>query len=491
MKNAGFSATIIGKQPHDTMSDYKPTIGLEVHAELATRTKMFCDSLNDPSELHPNVNVCPVCMGHPGTLPVPNKQAIEYVLKVGLATGGTPNERSRFDRKNYFYPDLPKAYQISQSGQPLVLGGMLRDIKINHIHLEEDAGKLMHDDAGGGTLVDYNRASVPLMELVTEPDIRSAEDAVAFMKELQLVLRYLGVSDADLERGQMRADANISISSDPAMLGTRAEVKNLNSFNSVFQAINYEIKRQTEILDKGETVHQETRGWDDAKQKSVSQRSKEEAQDYRYFPEPDIPPFETAVFDIEALRDSIPELPAQKRVRFAHEYGLDERAADALAGELAAANYFEEAVSEFREEIPDGSITTVYNYLSSDLRGLMNQAAVSFADLKVGPDHLASLAVLIDQKKITSRQAKDMLAKMFETGADPKEIMQSENIGISNTDEVEAVVLAVIAEHYAAVADYKKGKVASLQFLIGQAMAKLKGRARPDMLKEIFEKNLA
>ena len=261
------------------------------------------------SELHPNVNVCPVCMGHPGTLPVPNKQAIEYVLKVGLATGGTPNERSHFDRKNYFYPDLPKAYQISQSGQPLVIGGTLKGVKINHIHLEEDAGKLMHDDAGGGTLVDYNRASVPLMELVTEPDIHSAEDAVAFMKELQLILRYLGVSDADLERGQMRADANISISSDPAMLGTRAEVKNLNSFNSVFQAINYEIKRQTEILDKGETVHQETRGWDDAKQKSVSQRSKEEAQDYRYFPEPDIPPFETSVFNIEELRDSFRSCP--------------------------------------------------------------------------------------------------------------------------------------------------------------------------------------
>ena len=473
------------------MSDYKPTIGLEVHAELKTRTKMFCDSLNDPDEKHPNVNVCPVCMGHPGTLPVPNKQAIEYVLKVGLATGGTPNAHSRFDRKNYFYPDLPKAYQISQCGQPLVLGGILRDIKINHIHLEEDAGKLMHDDTGGGTLVDYNRASVPLMELVTEPDIHSAEDAVAFMKELQLILRYLGVSDADLERGQMRADANISISSDPAMLGTRAEVKNLNSFNSVFQAINYEIKRQTEILDKGETVHQETRGWDDAKQKSVSQRSKEEAQDYRYFPEPDIPPFETSVFNIEELRDSIPELPAQKRVRFAHEYGLDERAADALAGDLAAADYFEEAVSEFRAEIPDGSIATVYNYLSSDLRGLMNQAGISFTDLKVGPDHLASLAVLIDQKKITSRQAKDMLAKMFATGADPEEIIKSENIGIGDTDEVEAVVLAVIAEHHAAVADYKKGKLASLQFLIGQAMARLKGRARPDMLKEIFEKNLA
>jgi aspartyl-tRNA(Asn)/glutamyl-tRNA(Gln) amidotransferase subunit B len=472
------------------MSNYYPTIGLEVHAELKTRTKMFCDSLNDPDEKHPNVNVCPVCMGHPGTLPVPNKKAIEHVIKVGLATGGVPNAKSRFDRKNYFYPDLPKAYQISQSGQPLVLGGTLRGVKINHIHLEEDAGKLVHDDASGETLVDYNRASVPLMELVTEPDMHTAEDAVAFMKELQLILRYLGVSDADLERGQMRADANISISPDDT-LGTRAEVKNLNSFNSVFQAINYEIKRQTELLDKGETVKQETRGWDDAKQKSVSQRSKEEAQDYRYFPEPDIPPLETGVFDIEALRDSIPELPAEKRVRFAREYGLDGRAADALAGDLATANYFEEAVSEFREEISGGSIATLYNYLSSDLRGLMNEAGVSFADVKVRPEHLAALAALIDQKKITSRQAKDMLAKMFATGADPEEIMKSENIGIGDADEVEAVVLAIIAEHHAAVADYKKGKIASLQFLIGQAMAKLKGRARPDMLKEIFEKNLA
>ncbi len=471
------------------MSDYKPTIGLEVHAELKTRTKMFCDSLNDPSELHPNVNVCPVCMGHPGTLPVPNKQAIEYVIKVGLALGSTPNERSRFDRKNYFYPDLPKAYQISQAGQPLMLGGTLRGVKINHIHLEEDAGKLMHDDAGGGTLVDYNRASVPLMELVTEPDMHTAEDAVAFMKELQLILRYLGVSDADLERGQMRADANISISPDDT-LGTRAEVKNLNSFNSVFQAINYEIARQTELLDKGEKIKQETRGWDDAKQKTSSQRSKEEAQDYRYFPEPDIPPFETSVFNIEELRDSIPELPAQKRVRFVSEYGLDEKAANALAGEVEAANYFEEAVSEYREEIPDGSIATVYNYLSSDLRGMMKEESVSFADVKVRPDHLAALAVLIDQKKITSRQAKDMLAKMFETGASPDEIMKSENIGIGDADEVEAVVLAIIAEHHAAVADYKKGKLASLQFLIGKAMGQLKGRARPDMLKEIFEKNL-
>ena len=281
--------------------------------------------------------------GPSGNVAGAEPKAIEHVVKVGLALGGTPNARSRFDRKNYFYPDLPKAYQISQSGQPLVLGGTLKGVKINHIHLEEDAGKLMHDDAGanghGSTLVDYNRASVPLMELVTEPDIHTAEDAVAFMKELQLVLRYLGVSDADLERGQMRADANISISPDDT-LGTRAEVKNLNSFNSVFQAINYEIKRQTEILDKGETVHQETRGWDDAKQKSVAQRSKEEAQDYRYFPEPDIPPFETAVLGIEALRDSIPELPARKRVRFVKEYGLDAEGGRCARGGYRARELF-------------------------------------------------------------------------------------------------------------------------------------------------------
>jgi aspartyl-tRNA(Asn)/glutamyl-tRNA(Gln) amidotransferase subunit B len=477
------------------MSDYKPTIGLEIHAELKTRTKMFCDSLNDPDEAHPNVNVCPVCMGHPGTLPVPNRKAIEHVLRVGFAIGGTPNERSRFDRKNYFYPDLPKAYQISQSGQPLVLGGVLRNIKVNHIHLEEDAGKLVHDDEGGGTLVDYNRASVPLMELVTEPDIHSAEDAVAFMKELQLILRYLGASDADLERGQMRADANISISPD-ATLGTRAEVKNLNSFNSVFQAINYEIKRQTELLEKGERVKQETRGWDDVKQKTASQRSKEEAQDYRYFPEPDIPPIETSVFGLEALRDSIPELPAQKRVRFASEYGLNEKQANDLVGDKDTAAFFEEAVSELEETAgKDGTLKTAagttYAYLTSDLRGLMNEAGVGLSDMKFTPENFAHLIALINTDKVTSRQAKDMLAKMFETGADPEEIMKSENIGIGDADEVEAVVLAVVAEHEAAVADYKKGKTASLQFLVGKAMARLKGRARPDMLREIFEKNLA
>ena len=472
------------------MSDYKPTIGLEVHAELKTRTKMFCDSLNDPDEKHPNVNVCPVCLGHPGTLPTINKLAVEHVIRVGLALKGTPNPHTKFDRKNYFYPDLPKAYQISQSGQPLMLDGTLRNVKINHIHLEEDAGKLIHDDSSGGTLVDYNRSSVPLMELVTEPDIHSAEDAVAFMKELQLVLRYLGASDADLERGQMRADANISMSATDK-LGTRAEVKNLNSFNSVFQAINFEIKRQTEMLEKGETVRQETRGWDDAKQKTTSQRSKEEAQDYRYFPEPDLPPFETSVFNPDLLRESLPELPEAKRVRFMKEYGLDEKQTEILVSEPPLANYFEEAISELKEQLPDADYQSLYNYLTSDLRGLMKQAGTDFADLKITPEHLAHLVALVAQGKLTSRQAKDILARMFDTGADPTEIVASENIGVSSDmGEIEAVVTAVIAENEAAVHDYKKGKTASLQFLIGKAMSKLKGRARPEMLTDLFRRML-
>ncbi len=356
------------------------------------------------------------------------------------------------------------------------------------------------DTTEGFSLVDYNRAGVPLMELVTEPDMHTAEDAVAFMRELQLVLRYLGVSDADLERGQMRADANISISpttgEGAGKLGTRAEVKNLNSFNSVAQAINYEIRRQTELLERGETVAQETRGWDDAKQKTTSQRSKEEAQDYRYFPEPDIPPFDTSVFDIERLRAELPELPAARRTRFAAEYGLDAKQTEILVSEPALANFFEEAVSELREQMPDESapksaVATLYNYLTSDLRGLMNAGATNFADLKITPEHLAHLAALLEAKKLTSRQAKDILAKMFETGADPTEIVASENIGVSDDSaEIEAVVAAVIAENKSAADDYRRGKTAVLQFLIGQAMKALKGRARPEVLKEMLEKGL-
>ncbi len=472
-----------------TAKKYKPTIGLEIHAELKTRTKMFCDSLNDPGERRPNVNVCPVCLGHPGTLPVPNKRAIEYVLKTGLALGGHANAVTKFDRKNYFYPDLPKGYQISQYDKPLIHGGELMGVRIRRVHLEEDTGTLVH--AGDASLVDYNRSGVPLMELVTEPDLHSAGDTTAFARELQLILRYLGVSDANMEKGEMRIEANVSLD-----MGTKVELKNINSFKAVHDAVEYELTRQEEALARGEKLTQETRGWDEAKQKTVSQRSKEEAHDYRYFPEPDIPPFEAIAFEPERLRETLPELPAQKRTRFAREYGLDARQVEILVSDRFAADYFEEASSELCEQLSGErlsatAVATLYNYLTSDLRGLMNEGDVAFSELKVTPEHLAHLAALVEEKKITSRQAKDMLARMFATGDDPGEITASEGIGVvSDMGEIETVVRAVVAENPTAVADYKKGKTASLQFLIGKAMGKLKGRAQPTTLKELFERNL-
>jgi aspartyl-tRNA(Asn)/glutamyl-tRNA(Gln) amidotransferase subunit B len=466
------------------MSDYRATIGLEIHAELKTRTKMFCDSLNDPNERKPNVNVCPVCLAHPGALPVPNRQAIEQVIRVGLALGGTIGEVSKFDRKNYFYPDLPKGYQISQYDRPLVTGGNLRNIRITRVHLEEDTATLAHID--GASLVDFNRAGVPLMELVTEPDFRSADEVADFARELQLILRYLGVSDANMEKGQMRIEANVSLN-----MGTKVELKNINSFKAVHDAVEFELKRQEEALRAGEKIRQETRGWNEAKQITFAQRSKESAHDYRYFPEPDIPPFATKEFDIPRLRDELPELPAEKRRRFMDEYGMDEKRVEILVQEPDLANFFEESVSELREQSPDADAQLIFNYLTGDLRALMSEAGVDFANSKTTPEHLAHLAAFLAEGKITSRQGKDILAKMFSTGADPEEIIASEKIGVSSDlGEIEAVVAAVIAENEAAVKDYRNGKIASLQFLIGKAMGKLKGRARPEMLTDVFRRML-
>lgn len=285
---------------------YKPVIGLEIHTELKTETKMFCGCFNNPEERNPNVNVCPICLAHPGTLPVINKKAVEFVLKLGMAIGARIPEHSKFDRKNYFYPDLPKGYQISQYDQPLVIGGELNGVKITRVHLEEDTGRLLHAEDGKSSLVDFNRAGVPLMELVTEPDIKTGEEAMKFAKELQLIMRYLGISDADMEKGQMRVEANISLAKDGERFGTKVEIKNLNSFRAVGESIDFEIKRQAEVLDKGEKVHQETRGWNEFKGITVSQRSKEEAHDYRYFPEPDLPPLDLKKMDLEKLKLEIP-----------------------------------------------------------------------------------------------------------------------------------------------------------------------------------------
>jgi aspartyl-tRNA(Asn)/glutamyl-tRNA(Gln) amidotransferase subunit B len=517
--------------------DYQPTIGLEVHVELKTKTKMFCDCPNDPAEKHPNHNVCPVCLGHPGTLPVINKEAVKSVIRVGLALGGKINPITKFDRKNYFYPDLPKGYQISQYDQPIVLGGKLQGVRLRRVHLEEDTGTLIHETREGrqrGSLVDFNRAGIPLMELVTEPDITSAEQAVKFSKELQLILRYLGVSEAEMEKGQMRIEANVSLqdprwkynegfglrseewlySGDPEAgdrppLNAKVEIKNINSFKAVSAAIAYELARQKEILEKGGTIKHETRGWEEAKQETVSQRSKEEAHDYRYFPEPDLPPIETSVFNIEELRASLPELPAQKLARFQREFNLSEKQAALLIEDNPLADFFEEAVSELatRDELTTSQVAKsseelLFNYLTSDLRGLMNEAGIGFNELssgggpalggKINPEQLAHLVDLIADGKIMSRQAKDILRKMFETGEDPENILLAEGLHtVSGEAELQKIVEEVLAENPQAVADYKKGKAASLQFLIGKAMKKLKGRGNPETLRTLLEKRLA
>ena len=485
---------------------YQPTIGLEIHIELKTKTKMFCGCLNDPDEKHPNLNICPICLAHPGTLPTINKKAVEAVLKLGLTLNSKIPEISKFDRKNYFYPDLPKGYQISQYDKPLVVGGKLNGVKITRIHLEEDTGRLTHNDYNDDndndknshshrqkssySLVDFNRAGIPLMELVTEPDIESGKEAVAFAKELQLILRYLEISDADMEKGQLRVEVNLSISKN-SVLGTKVEIKNLNSFKAVEESIDYEIKRQSEILEKGEMVKQETRGWDDIKKRTVPQRIKEEAHDYRYFPEPDLPPLDLTKFNLEELKISVPELPVQKRARFEKEYGLLANQTEILIEDRGLAQYFEESASELRTKLPIPDYQLLLNYFSSDMRGLMNEQKITVKELNITPENFADLIVLLSKGEISSRLAKDILKEMFLTGLDPKQIIQQKGLTqISDDAIIERIIEEITRENPKAVEDYKKGQKNALQFLIGQAMKKLKGRADPKILKEAMENNL-
>lgn len=468
------------------MGSYQPTIGLEIHIELKTKSKMFCGCANNPDELRANFNVCPICLGHPGTLPVINQQAVESVLKLGLALGGEIPAVSRFDRKSYFYPDLPKGYQISQYKEPLVEGGNLLGVKITRIHLEEDTGTLSHSK-NNYSLVNFNRAGIPLMELVTEPDIKSGEQAAAFAKELQLILRYLEISDADMENGQMRIEVNISLSQNDK-LGTKVEIKNLNSFKAVQEAINYEIKRQTENLERGEKIIQETRGWDDIKKITVSQRTKEESHDYRYFPEPDLPPLELSRFDLDNLKNKIPELPVEKSERFKKEYSLTPTQVEILIGDKELANYFEETTKELKS----GKYQIVFNYLTSDIFGLMSEKGINIKDLRVSPKQLAELMSLVIGNKISSRIAKDVLKEMFLTGRGPEQIIQEKGLSqISDEETIKKAVIEIINKNPKAVADYKKGKENALQFLVGQVMKKLKGQANPGILKKLFEDYLS
>lgn len=465
--------------------DYKVTIGLEIHAELKTKTKMFCDSKNDPEEKKPNVNICPVCMGHPGTLPVANKEAIKHVLKVGLALGAEIADFTEFDRKNYFYPDIPKGYQISQYKYPLIKGGSLSGVSVTRVHLEEDTAKSTHDNKNY-SLVDYNRAGIPLMELVTEPVIHSAEDASKFAKEVQLLLQYLGVSDANMEKGEMRVEANLSISNDPNKLGTKVEVKNLNSFRSVERATAYEIERQKEILESGGKVVQETRGWDETKQVTFSQRLKEESHDYRYFPDPDLPKLklsEVPEFSAENLKKEMPELPWEKRERYQKEFGLKSEDVEVYINNINIAKFFESAISGLSKE----EYKLASNYITSDLIGLIKSTGVSFENSKLEPKSFSSLIKMINEGKLSSRGGKDLLVILFKEGGDPEKVAEEKGlIQKSNEEELKKIIESVIEKNPKVVADYKAGKESVLQFLIGMGMRETKGSANPAVLKKIF-----
>lgn len=473
-----------------------PTIGLEIHIELKTKTKMFCGCKNDPNERTPNINVCPVCLGHPGILPTANREAVNKVIQVGLAIGGKIAHQSHFDRKSYFYPDLPKGYQISQYDEPFVSEGILEGVRVTRIHLEEDAGRLSHVIDGRedkeSSYVDFNRAGMPLMELVTEPDIRDGEEAVRFARGLQRLMRYLEASDADMEHGQMRVEVNISLrENESAPLGTKVEVKNINSFKAVQGAIEYEIERQTKLLATGEKIIHETRGWNEKTQTTESQRSKELSHDYRYFPEPDLTPLTFTDEDIATLMQSLPELPEQKKLRFMREFNLTESQVYTLLDNPRWADYFEDACSELGALTKEPDYTLLLNYLVSDVWGMMQKNKIDLFDLKIKPAHFARLVSFIQEGKCSSRIAKDILVKMFASGNDPEEIMQSENISlVSDNAVLLPIIQDILEKNPRLVSEYKAGKVNVLQFLVGQGMAKTKGQADPGKLKELFEKEI-
>jgi len=451
---------------------FRPTIGLEIHAELKTKTKMFCDCLNNPEEEIANKNICPTCTD------------------------------SKFDRKNYFYPDLPKGYQISQYDMPLCKGGELslflsndleeakKKIKITRVHLEEDTGKLIHSADKQSTLVDFNRAGVPLMELVTEPVMHTGKEARLFAQGLQLLLRTLGVSEANMEKGQMRCEVNISLAKDKK-LGTKVEIKNLNSFRAVEKSIDFEIQRQTEALEKRGKITQETRGWDAEKEITYSQRLKEEAQDYRYFPEPDLPRLHIyskdksdGLFNLEEIKKQIPELPWQKKERIKTKFNLSSEEANQFIQDEKLMIFFEQVVGEFDNiglEDKEKAVSLAYNYLTSDLKGLTESGLVSWEKI-----------ILLSNGKISSRAGKDVLAEMVKKGGKPEEIIKAKGLEkISDESQLEPIILGIIKNNPKTIEDYKKGKENAIQFLVGQAMAKTRGAADPKSLERLFKKQLS
>lgn len=480
--------------------EYETVIGLEVHVQLLTRSKMFCSCPADYQTVAPNSRVCPVCLGLPGTLPVINRQAVEHTIVTGLALGCRIPEYSKFDRKNYPYPDLMKGYQISQFDLPLAIGGCLevesegqrKSIGIDRVHLEEDAAKLQHVPSTNGesySLVDVNRAGMPLMEIVSAPDMRSAEEARAYLMTLHSIVQYLGVSTGNMQDGNFRCDANVSIRPEGATeFGTRAEVKNMNSFRSVFMAINYEVERQRRILEDGGRVIQETRGWVEERGVTVSQRSKEYAHDYRYFPEPDLPPLVIKPAWVEELRRQLPELAQQRKARFMEQHGLSEYDAGLLTSSRAMSDYYERAVEQ--KQVAGKKLETfaknVSNWMLGDLTRLMNLESQDIVDTKVTPAHLVELIDLIDGGALSGTMAKTVLEEAFASGDLPGKIVKEKGYAqIDDASAVESAVHEAIEANPKAVADYLEGKETAAKFLVGQVMKITRGQAKPDLVQQL------
>ena len=477
------------------MTTFEPVIGFEVYAELMTQSKMFCGCpVVDSTSAEPNTAVCEICTGMPGTLPVINARAVQLAIRVAVALHCEVAETSVFARKNYFYPDLPKGYQISQYELPLATDGWItistpdgeKRIRIRRVHLEEDTGKLFHRD--GYSLIDYNRSGVPLLEIVSEPDIRSVEEAKAYAESLRTLLRYLEVNSGDMEKGVIRFEANISLRpKNSKTFGTRTEVKNLNSFKAMAHAVAYEIERQSEILQQGGQIVQETLGWDEVRNKTISQRSKEEAHDYRYFPEPDLPPLHVEPTWIDQIRDELPELPHAKRKRFMQAYKLTPYITDLLTDDHLIADFFEQTV----DHAPELPAVKVANWLTGEFFSLLNQSEMEIQDCSVSPQSFAALVSMVERGDITAASGKQVLGEMFVSGGTPTEIVKAS--GLAQLDDIQAIdhlVEEVLQSNPQQLEQYLAGKTTLSQWFIGQIMQATEGRADPTLVRESLQKSL-
>lgn len=468
---------------------YETVIGLEVHVELSTESKIFC-GCSTQFGAPPNTNTCPICLGHPGVLPVLNRRAVEYAMKAALALNCEIAEHTKFDRKNYFYPDLPKAYQISQYDQPIgqngwieiEIDGQKKRIGIIRLHLEEDAGKSMHQEGGFDTLVDFNRVGVPLIEIVSAPDIRSPEEARLYLEKLRSILLYTEVSDVKMEEGSLRCDANISLRPvGQKEFGTKTELKNMNTFSGVQRALEYEVKRQAALLDAGEKVIQETRRWDEGRKETIAMRSKEEAHDYRYFPEPDLVRLQIPREWVEEIRNSIPELPDSRKTRYVREYGLPDYDAGVITASKKLADYFEAAVAT------GADAKSISNWIMVELLGYMNKNNLEIDQVNMTPENLAKMVQLIEKGTISGKIAKTVFTEMLESGKDPETIVKEKGlVQISDEGAIREIVEKVIAANPQSVNDYRNGKERALGFLVGQVMKETKGKANPQLVNKLL-----